>query len=94
MTIDRLGPLDPLSNLNKAGKTEKSVRSDNKDTISVSSEARNMGEIYKATEIVKASPEVRMDRVNEVKEKLQDPGYIDSKVEEVADRIMSMFGLS
>ena len=36
-----------------------------------------------------------MDRVEEVKAKLQDPSYIDDKVKgEVADKIMDMFGLS
>jgi negative regulator of flagellin synthesis FlgM len=94
MTIDRLGPIDPLSKLNKAEKTDKAVKTDAKDTISVSDEAKNLGEIYRATEIVKASPDVRMDRVEEVKQKLQDPGYIDSKIEAVADRLMDSFGLS
>ncbi len=94
MTIDRLGPVDPLSKLNKSGKPDKVAKPDAKDTISVSAEARNLGEIYRATEIVKAAPDIRMDRVEEVRQKLQDPGYIDSKVEEVADRIMDVFGLS
>lgn len=94
MTIDRLGPLDPLSKLNKSGKTGKPQKVDSKDTISVSSEAKNMGEIYRATELAKAAPDIRMDRVNEVKQKLQDPNYLDSKVEEVAERLMDAFGLS
>ncbi|HAK45678.1 MAG TPA: flagellar biosynthesis protein FlgM [Spirochaeta sp.] len=94
MTIDRLGPIDPLSKLNKTEKTDKTVKSDAKDTISVSDEAKNLAEIYRATEIVKAAPDIRMDRVEEVKQKLQDPDYIDSKIGEVADRIMDVFGLS
>lgn len=94
MTIDRLGPIDPLSKLNKTEKTGKAVKPEAKDTVSVSDEAKNMGEIYRATELAKASPDIRMDRVEEVKQKLQDPNYIDSKVEEVADRIMDVFGLS
>ena len=94
MTIDRLGPIDPLSKLNKTGKTEKVVKPDAKDTISVSDEAKNLGEIYRASEIVKAAPDIRMDRVEEVKAKLQDPNYIDSKISEVADKLMDVFGLS
>lgn len=94
MTIDRLGPIDPLSKLNKAEKAGKAVKPDAKDTISVSDEAKNLGEIYRATEIVKAAPDIRMDRVEEVKAKLQDPGYLDSKIEEVADRLMDAFGLT
>lgn len=94
MTIDRLGPIDPLSKLNKAGKAGKAVKPNAKDTISVSDEAKNLGEIYRATEIVKSSPDIRMDRVEEVKAKLQNPDYIDSKIEEVADKLMDVFGLS
>lgn len=94
MTIDRLGPIDPLSKLNKTGKAGKTVKPDSKDTISVSDEAKNLGEIYRASELVKASPDIRMDRVEEVRQKLQDPDYIDSKIEEVADRLMDAFGLS
>ena len=94
MTIDRLGPLDPLSKINKSEKAGKAVKPEAKDTISVSDEAKNLGEIYRATELVKSSPDIRMDRVEEVKQKLQDPNYIDSKIGEVADRIMDAFGLS
>ena len=94
MTIDRLGPLDPLSKINKSEKAGKTVKPEAKDTISVSDEAKNLGEIYRATELVKSSPDIRMDRVEEVKQKLQDPNYIDSKIGEVADRIMDAFGLS
>ncbi len=94
MTIDRLGPIDPLSKLNKTGKAGKAAKPESKDTISVSEEAKNLGEIYRATELVKASPDIRMDRVEEVRQKLQDPGYLDSKIDEVADRLMDAFGLS
>ena len=94
MTIDRLGPIDPLSKLNKTEKTGKPVKPEVKDSISVSDEAKNLGEIYRATEVVKASPDIRMDKVEEIKQKMQDPDYIDSKIEEVADRIMDAFGLS
>ena len=94
MTIDRLGPIDPLSKLNKTGNAGKALKPESKDTISVSDEAKNLGEIYRATEIVKTAPDIRMDRVEEVRQKLQDPNYLDSKIGEVADRIMDAFGLS
>ncbi|MDC7124785.1 MAG: flagellar biosynthesis anti-sigma factor FlgM [Spirochaetales bacterium] len=94
MTIDRLGSIDPLSQINKAGKTGKAVKPQGRDTISVSDEAKNLGEVYRAAEMVKASPDIRMDRVEEVKMKLQDPNYIDSKIGDVADRLMEAFGLN
>ena len=95
MTIERLGPVDPVSKLNKTENTSKIVKKEKTDSINFSDEARNMGEIYKATEDVRSAPDVRMDRVEEVKRKLEDPSYInDTVVENVADKVMDLFGLS
>ena len=95
MTIDRLGPVDPVSKFNKSSRTEKAAPKDKSDAVSVSDEARNMSEMYKASEAVKAAPDVRMDRVEEVKLKLQNPNYIDDTVlNSVAEGIMKSFGLS
>ena len=46
-------------------------------------------------ETVKAAPDVREDRIAEVKAKLQDPNYInDAVVNSVADRLMDdLFGI-
>lgn len=95
MTIDRIGPLDPVSKPNQTKQTEKTGKKTDKDSISFSSEARNMGEVYRAAEVAKNSPDIRMDRVEEVKQKLQDPDYINKKVvESVADSIMDLFGIN
>lgn len=94
MTIDRLGPVDPVAKFNKAKQSERTQKQQKTDSVSFSQEAKNLGEIYKATETVKNAADVRMDRVNEVKEKLKDPNYIDNKiVESVADSIMDLFGV-
>ncbi len=95
MTIDRLGPVDPLSNFSKTEKSAKTVSKDKNDSISFSEEAKNKGEIYRATESVKLAPDIREDRVAEVKEKLKDPSYISDKIlESVADSVLEIFGLS
>ncbi len=95
MTIDRLGPVDPVSKFNKTSKAEKAAPKARTDAVNVSDEARNMSEIYKTAEEVKITPDVRMDRVEEVKLKLQNPNYIDDTVlESVAEGIMKSFGLS
>ena len=94
MTIEGLGPVDPVSKFNKTEKTEKPTKSDKKDSIHVSAEAKSMGELYKTAESVKSAPDVRLDRIAEVKEKLKDPSYIDDKViESVADSIIDVFNL-
>ncbi len=92
MTIERLGPVDPVAKFNKSEKTTRPEKKSKSDSINVSDEAKSMGELYKATESVKQAPDVRQDRINEVKEKLKDPSYINDKVlESVADSVMDLF---
>ncbi|RKX79336.1 MAG: flagellar biosynthesis anti-sigma factor FlgM [Spirochaetes bacterium] len=94
MTIDKLGPIDPVSKYNKTEKASRPEKKEKSDSISVSKEAKSMGEIYKATEDIKLSPDIREDKVREVKEKLTDPSYISDKViESVAESIMGLFEL-
>lgn len=94
MTIDRVGPVDPVAKYNKTNKTSKVVRKNDADSVNVSDEAKRSAELLKAAETAKLSPDIRMDRVEEVKAKLQDPNYINDKVlGEVADSIMDMFGI-
>ena len=94
MTIDRLGPVDPVGNYNKSNKPGKAPRSVPTDTLDVSEEARRSAALQQTAEIVKSAPDLRMDRVEEVKAKLQDPNYIDSAiVEAVADSLLDVFGV-
>ena len=92
ITIDKLGPIDSISKYNKTEKVSKPEKKSSSDSISFSEEAKSKAEVYKATEAAKLAPEVRMDRVNEVKKKLEDPAYIDEKVvENVAEQGMDLF---
>ncbi len=94
MTIDKLGPINPVSKYNKAEKVEKPSNREKTDSISFSEEAKSKGEVYKVSEEVKLTPEIRQDRIDEVKRKLQDPSYIDDTiVEAVAERVMDLFQL-
>lgn len=94
MTIDRLGPIDPPSQFNNTSKASKPVKKGKTDSINVSTEAKQMGEIFQATEKVKNSPDIRQERVDEVKKKLQNPSYINDKViEAVASKVMDLFNL-
>ncbi|ADK79472.1 MULTISPECIES: flagellar biosynthesis anti-sigma factor FlgM [Sediminispirochaeta] len=95
MNIERLGPVDPVNKLGKTNKTSKPIKPGEKDSISISNDAKTMAEVYKAVETVKASPDIRADRVEEVRRKLEDPSYINDKLlGDVADSIMDMFGIS
>ena len=94
MTIDRLGPVDPVAKYKKTGKPATVAKQAPTDSVAVSEEARRSAALQQTADIVRATPDVRMDRVEEVKAKLKDPDYINDKVvEAVADSIMDVFGV-
>jgi negative regulator of flagellin synthesis FlgM len=94
MTIDRLGPLDPVSKYNKTAKTSRPAYVPGKDSIDVSEEAKARAELLQATELVRASADIREDRVAEAKKRLEDPNYVNDRVKGlIADRILDVFGL-
>jgi len=94
MTIERLGPVDPVQRYSQTEKTKAPQSKRENDSVAFSQEAKQKAELFRIAEQVKASPDVRMDRIEEVKRKLEDPNYIDNKVvEHVAEQIMDMFDL-
>lgn len=94
MTIERVGSPDPISKPNKAERPVRADKGGSADSVSVSAGAREKAEIYQAIEAAKAAPDLRMDRIEEIKRKLDDPNYISNKViEELAERLMEYFNL-
>jgi negative regulator of flagellin synthesis FlgM len=94
MTVERIGPLDPASNVKKTDKPAKAKTKSEVDSINVSEEARSKAEVFKAMESAKTAPSLRADRVEEVKRKLQDPSYPSAEViEKTADEILKSFGI-
>ncbi len=94
MSIERLGSLDPLSAYNKNQKVSRGARADG-DSVSVSSEARVKAEVLQMNTLVHAASDVRMDKVEAAKLKLQDPNYInDTLLNSLADRLMDSFGIN
>lgn len=94
MAIDRLGPVDPVAKYTKAGKPPKVTKQAPADSVNVSEEARRSAMLQQITETVRSAPDVRMDRIEEVRAKLQDPNYInDTVTEATADRLLDLFGL-
>ena len=94
MMIERLGSVDPLAPLSSGGKAPRTDKTDRSDAINLSSEAKEKGEIFRAVEISRSAPDVRPDKIAEIRKKLEDPSYInDAIVKTVADRIMDTFGL-
>jgi negative regulator of flagellin synthesis FlgM len=94
MTIDRIGSVDPIQPGKKPGRTNQVSQNAKTDSITLSSEAMEKGELYQAIEIVSVASDVRADRVAELKKKINDPSYInDTVIQATADRIIDAFGL-
>lgn len=95
MTIERLGGLDPLQNVQTSRKVaQKATTTTSSDSISVSKEAKEMAEAYYLSEVASSTPDVREDLVAKIKEKIKDPSYINASViNSVADRIMDSYGI-
>jgi negative regulator of flagellin synthesis FlgM len=94
MTIDRINPLEPLQPGKKSGRNNEVERGKQSDSISLSSEAVEKAELYRAIELASAAEDVRSARVAELKARINDPSYLnDAVLKATADRIMDAFGL-
>jgi negative regulator of flagellin synthesis FlgM len=94
MMIDRIGSIDPIQPGKKTGRTNQVSETPKADSISISREAVEKAELHQAVELAKAAPDVRVDRVEELKAKINDPSYINEKIlSATADKIIdALFG--
>ncbi|MCR5217476.1 flagellar biosynthesis anti-sigma factor FlgM [Treponema sp.] len=95
MMIDKVAGVNPLNNLQETKRTNnaKSVRSTS-DEISVSKEAKAMSDAYYLNKVAEETPDVRTDLVEQIKQKIRDPNYLNSEtIAATADRILSAYGL-
>ena len=93
--IDKIGGINSLNNVQN---THRINGTDNvsagTDSINVSDEAKEMAEVYYMKQVAANTPDVRADRVAEIREKIKDPSYLnDAVINSTADRIMTSFGL-
>lgn len=94
MTIERLGPVDPLQNARKSSRSERPSSASSSDSVSLSKEAVEKGEAFQAYELARTAPDARAERIAELKGKIDDPAYINEAVVSItADRIIDqLFG--
>jgi negative regulator of flagellin synthesis FlgM len=92
MSIDKIGQITNLNGYNKINKVDSTKNIDSTDKINISNEALSKAESNKILEIVKSAPDVRADKIAEIKEKLKDPNYLnDAIIGKTADSIISSF---
>ncbi len=91
--IDGLRGIDNNSKINnpvkKSGSTATSA-----DSAEISSEAKQLAEEAKLRSILDKTPDVRQDKIDEVKAKLQNGAYNNDEVMNVvAEKLMKVLGL-
>lgn len=95
MMIDKISGVNPVNNVQNTKRTSASenVKS-TPDSISVSDEAKAMADAYYLSKVAEETPEVRSELVEQIKQKIQDPNYLnDAVISATADRILSAYGL-
>jgi negative regulator of flagellin synthesis FlgM len=90
MMVDRIGHVEPISPGRKSGRNERLGGDDKADTISLSTQAVEQAERYQVLELIKSAPELDEARIVELRQKLDDPSYLDKKmIEATADNILN-----
>lgn len=94
MTVNGIGSIDPIQPGKKPGQSGQVRQSGETDSISLSPEAREQAELYQVKELIMAAPEVRADRIEEMKKKINDPSYINETIlKATADEILDAWGI-
>jgi negative regulator of flagellin synthesis FlgM len=80
MTIDRIGSIDPIQPGKKPGRIGQVKENPGADSISISSEAQEKAELLRARELAAAASDLRLEKIAELKSKINDPSYINENV--------------
>lgn len=92
MSIGEIGPINNHNEYKKIEKKEKNNKIQNSDSVEISKEALQKAETNRIMETIKNSPDIRKDKVEEIKKKINNPDYInDSVLKSVADKILELF---
>lgn len=88
MTVGRVAPLEPVQN-KSAGRVGQASKNVQGDSVSISPEAKSRAELNAALDIVSSVPDVRTDRVAELKAKINDPNYLtEAIISATADKLI------
>ena len=85
--------MDPIQPGSKPGKSDQLRGGDRSDSISLSPEAKEKAELYQVVELIKSVPELDDAQIIALREKINDPAYINGTISATADRILDAFGV-
>ena len=80
MTVNKIGHLEPVSPGKKPGRNEPVGGNNRADTINLSDDALKKAEMYQVIELIKSAPELDEARIVELRQKIDDPNYLNEKV--------------
>jgi len=90
MTVDRIGHVEPISPGKRTGRNERLGGNERADTINLSAQAVEQAERYQVLELIKSAPDMDEARIVELRQKLDDPSYLNEKViKATADNILN-----
>lgn len=93
MDINKIEAIKEIIKPQKAKKLQQTSKVGRNDSVQISSEAKEMAELEKISNIVKKSPDMRMDKIAAAKEKIKSGNYFNKKVaESIADKILISLG--
>ncbi|HPO50829.1 MAG TPA: flagellar biosynthesis anti-sigma factor FlgM [Spirochaetota bacterium] len=94
MSIDKIGSVPGYNGYSKTNKLNSNKSIGATDSVDISSEALSAAENKKIFEIVMSAPDVRRDKIEEIREKLKNPNYINETVlKKTSDKIADVFGI-
>lgn len=92
MGIDKIGSVNGVNEYSKVNSVSKVKKNGAVDSVSISSKAEELNETKKIMEMINEVPDVRKDRVAELKQKINDPSYINDKlIAGLADKLLNPF---
>ena len=80
MTVKPVGPVEPIPPGKRPGRSEQVGGNSKADSINLSSQAMEQAERYQVLELIKAAPELDEARIAELRDKINDPAYINDRV--------------
>ena len=80
MTVNKIGHLEPVSPAKRSGRNEQVGGNNRADTINLSDDAIKKAEIYQVIELIKSVPELDEARIVELRQKIDDPAYLNERV--------------
>ncbi len=92
--IGKVSGIDQIVSTGKTKPTHKTEQPGIQDKVNVSAEAKRLADIEHTIEIVKNTPDVRLDKIAEAKKLIESGQYSNKDVlDKVADKILNNLGM-